>query len=67
MRLLDKYRTLEEAAVAKRRQYSRALETYCFNRYRLSGTTEHGLFWINLHYLCGLTSTNKESNNSVFS
>lgn len=65
MRLLEKYRTMEEAAEANRNQYSRKLEKFCLRRERKARRRDYYLFWLNMHYLVGLMGASRRSQNSV--
>lgn len=68
MRLLEKYGTMEGAAIALRGRYSRKLEEYCHKRLTKAHTRRYGLFWTNMHYLLGLISTpNRRYDDSVLS
>ena len=45
---------IERRAKESRHRYSRGTELYCYGRWKRSLGTKYELFWLNMHYLCGL-------------
>ena len=54
MRLLEKYKTVEEVGIHERSRYSRQAHLYCYQRECRAKTREYELFWLNMHYIYGL-------------
>ncbi len=63
MRLLEKYKTIEEAAENCRSRFSVKAEQYCYKRYVRANRREYELFWLNMSYLYGLMKTPERPRN----
>ena len=61
MRLLEKYKTVEEIGIHERNRYSRQAQLYCHQRYGCAKIRDYKLFWLNMSYIYTLmTETNPQ-------
>ena len=54
MRLLEKYKTVEDVGLYERHRYSKKAQEYCNYRCSQAKTRKYELFWLNVHYVYGL-------------
>lgn len=57
--LLKEDETIDKSAERNAHRYSRKVEMYCHLRYLQARGRRYQLFWLNMHYFCGLMEDSK--------